>query len=59
MDRNKDCHWVLRKRVQDSGTEIQGRRAFSRIELACVSRMYKGGVKLRRGILLVGHGGLK
>ena len=48
---NKYGHWVLRRRVWDSGSDIQGMRAFRR-------RRENGVIGHRRGIIFVGHKGL-
>ena len=58
-DNSKDGCWFLIQRVQDSGPDIQGKRAVIWICLAHSRRRYKGGVCRRRGILLGVNGDLR
>ena len=58
---NKGGRWLLIQRFREIGPEIQGRRAFSWIYLACGRCRGKGkvNIRLRRGLVIGCHGGLR
>ena len=58
-DINKGGLWVLIRRFQEIGSEIQERRAFSWICLARGRCRGKGGIRRSCGLIIRGHDGVR